>query len=73
MKTLAIAAVRLSKREATSTTHTMTMHYRTDVNENEMRGIAVEAAFKAKPGFSVDDVLISTVEIGELFIKAPTI
>lgn len=61
---VAIAAVQLSKLTTFPgghmTSHSMTLHHRAGItSENEMRGIAVEEALRIKPGFSIDQVLVT--------------
>lgn len=71
---VAIASVMLSKLTpfagGQTTTHTMTLHHRAGVdNEDQMRGIAVREAMKIKPGFSVDDVLVTFVALPNTAIR----
>ncbi len=58
---VAIAAVQLSRITDSTSEVTMTLHWRRGISENEMRGIAIEEALTKKPGFSVAQVLVSSV------------
>ena len=60
---IAIASVMLSKRIGWDLHTTHSLHYRSDTSEDEMRGIAIKSAMEAKPGFSVDSVLVKIVDI----------
>lgn len=55
----AFASVQLSKQNSPyHSYHTMTLHWRHGVTEDEMRGIAVTESLKMKPGFSIDEILV---------------
>lgn len=61
---VAIAAVQLTKLTpfpgGHTTSHTLTLHHRAGVSdEDQMRGIAVREAMELKPGFSVEQVLVT--------------
>ena len=61
---IAIATVMLSKREHLTTAMTHTLCWREGVSDRDaMRGIAVEHALEAKPGFSVDSVLVEIITV----------
>jgi len=61
---LAIACVLLQKQDGTALTTSMTQHWRVGIDdENQMRGIAVAEAIKAKPGMAVLDVLTAIIRI----------
>ena len=66
----AIASVSLSKQEHGKVITTMTLHWRNGVdNEDEMRGIATEAALKEKPGFSIDGILVKILDAENLHMS----
>lgn len=69
MQTIAIASVMLTKTEPgpgfneSMTTTTHTLHYRSNVNKNEMIGIATTNALVMKPGFAVNSIIVDIVEL----------
>ena len=63
MQTIAVASVLLSKTDGLNHTSSHSLHYRSNVNENEMIGIATKAALEMKPGFSVHSVLVDMIEL----------
>jgi hypothetical protein len=60
---LAVASVSLSRTAETTLSRTHTLHWRRHgvSDPDKMRGIALEAALNAKPGFSVDSIIVSIV------------
>lgn len=66
---LAIASVQLSRVTplpggGVQGTTSMTLHHRFGIDdENVMRGIAFVEAQKAKPGFSVDEILVKIIDL----------
>ncbi len=59
---IAVASVLLSRWNGTVHTTTQTLHWRRGVSDpDKMRGIAMEEAQKAKPGFSVDSIALDLV------------
>ncbi len=62
---IAMASVSLSKRDGYNLLTSHSLHYCQDVNEDEMRGIAIKSSMENKPGFSVDSVLVKVIEIPE--------
>lgn len=59
---LHVIALSLAKREAATTTTSMTMSYRAGCTVEEAIGSAVLAASRDKPGFAVESSLIYTFE-----------
>jgi hypothetical protein len=67
---MAIACVLLQKQDGTALTTSMTQHWRVGIDdENQIRGIAVAEAIKAKPGMAVLDVLTAIIRIPNLSTK----
>ena len=59
---LAIACVLLQKQDGTTLTTSMTQCWREGIeDEDQIRGIAVAEAIKAKPGMGVLDVLTAII------------
>jgi lipopolysaccharide biosynthesis regulator YciM len=69
-KPIAIASVLLSRQTLTGLQTAQTLHFRQDVaSKDEMRGIAIDSAFSAKPGFFVDDVLVEIINLPPVATK----
>lgn len=60
---LGIASVLLQSHELGNIRTTLTQHWRQDVTEDEMRGIATKQALKMKPNMGIMEVVVSTVDI----------
>jgi hypothetical protein len=59
-------AVSLSKNDGRTSTHTMTLSWRSDCSRDEAIVDALEHAREVKPGFSIDDYLVAEIAAVEV-------